>query len=263
MSHTNLAMEYAARTDVGRVREHNEDSLGLRPDLGLVVLADGLGGYNAGEVASCRAVEFLQATMEPFIQQPPDYASLRELLVEAIAVTNRNIHREALNVPEHHGMATTIVAAIFLVDKVLVANVGDSRLYRLRGDVLEQLSEDHTVLQSMLDQNLGGMVDGKLVNASGILTRALGVETDVAVFSDEFALEPGDTFLLCSDGLTDMLADREILGGLLQHRDSLESACNCLVELANEWGGRDNVTVILARTIGEFRPSHECPSALG
>lgn len=247
MNSSSPPVEFAARTDVGRVRAHNEDAIRVRQDLGLAMLADGLGGYNAGEVASRRVVDFVEATMEPFIVEPPDYASLGELLVEAISVANRNVFRESEANAELRGMATTLVAGLFQQERVLLAYVGDSRCYRWRNEHLVQLSRDHTVYQSMLEQDLITPDNIHSLSNSGVLTRAIGVEPNVEVSYVEFETEPGDCYLFCSDGLTDMLADREIATALLTSGKDLESVARALIELANEWGGRDNVSVVLAR----------------
>lgn len=240
-------MEFASCTDVGRIRGHNEDAIRVRADLGMALLADGLGGYNAGEVASHRVVDFVEATMTPFVVDPPDYATLGELLVEAISVANRNIFRESEANPELRGMATTVVASLFQGQRVLLAYVGDSRFYRLRNEHLVQLSRDHTVYQTMLEQGLITPDNIDSLSNSGVLTRAIGVEATVEVSYLEFEMEPGDCYLLCSDGLTDMLADREITTALVTSGEDLDSAARTLIELANEWGGRDNVSVVLAR----------------
>lgn len=247
---------YVSRSDVGRVRAGNEDSLRFDPEIGLMVLADGMGGCNAGEIASAVAVD---SVLSEFRQMPLGLAGDEETtpglsegamrLCTAIAKANRDIHQLGLARKDWTGMGTTVVAALFFNQRVVIASVGDSRAYRLRQGHFEQLTVDHTVVQEQLEYGLITPEQARLAGGRGLLTRALGAEIGVEVDVQEQPLLPGDLYLLCSDGLFDMLDEAEIHGLIEQARGNMELAAEALIEAANNKGGYDNVSVILARTL--------------
>lgn len=250
---TDLA--YVSRSDTGRVRAGNEDSLRCDPEIGLMVLADGMGGCNAGEIASAVAVD---SVLSEFRQMPlsldedsgtPGLSDGAMRLCTAIAKANRDIHQLGLARPEWAGMGTTVVAALFFGQRVVIASVGDSRVYRMRQGHFEQLTVDHTVVQEQLEFGLITPEQARLAGGRGLLTRALGAEIGVEVDVQEQPVLPGDLFLLCSDGLFDMLDDTEIQSLIDQSRGNLELMAEMLVEAANDKGGYDNISLILARAI--------------
>jgi protein phosphatase len=255
-----VPLEIASRSDTGRVRPHNEDSVLVDPLLGLVVLADGMGGYNAGEVASGMATTLLASGLvSAFSERGPGEREIggrrswaRTAMGREIASTNAVIHEAALNQPAYAGMGTTVVVALFHDNVVTVAHVGDSRLYRLRGRVLSQLTRDHSLLQEQIDAGIISPQQASGARNKNLLTRALGVDPVVEAEIREHDAQPGDVFVLCSDGLTDMLDDNRIAATIQEQGGDPDRSAARLVELANDAGGRDNVTVVLVKVARAF-----------
>jgi PPM family protein phosphatase len=257
------ALEIVSATDPGVVRSHNEDCLAADPTLGLAVLADGMGGYSAGEVASGIAVSVLASEMKrAFLNGGRTHArgtttdnAPANLMRDHIARANAMILRAARNQPQYAGMGTTLVAAMFDDNRVCVGHVGDSRMYRLRKDTLTQITRDHSLLQEQIDSGLISREQARLSNNKNLVTRALGVDAGVESEVNWYDVEPGDLYLLCSDGLNDMVLDKEIQLVLTSLHSNLPLAANQLVQMANDNGGRDNVSVILVKVLGEFPAS--------
>ncbi|MEZ7911336.1 MAG: Stp1/IreP family PP2C-type Ser/Thr phosphatase [Propionivibrio sp.] len=249
------ALEIVLRTDTGRVREHNEDAVFANPHLGFVVLADGMGGYNAGEVASSMATTRLASELESALAAraphatdgPGGEAFAGQCLRDAVADANAAIFQAAQDEAGYAGMGTTLVAALFFDDRVAVAHVGDSRLYRLRDGTLSLLTHDHSLLQEQIDSGLLSAEEARHSLNRNLVTRALGVDPLVEVDLAEYLVLPDDLYLLCSDGLNDMVPDEEIALALQTLSGHLELAATQLVEMANDQGGRDNVSVILVK----------------
>ena len=243
-------LDYSASTETGLVRKNNQDAFYVSPEHGLVVVADGMGGHNGGEIASELAV---QAIAENLQQQPweenTDEMQILLKLGAAVERANQLIRQKALSNPELAGMGTTVVAALFIQGRVFMAHVGDSRIYRLRDNNLQQLTKDHSLVQQLVDS--GTFINVSEAEAAGIgsnvLTRGLGIEDQVEVDVSDDILQAGDLFLFCSDGLTAMLHDND-LERLIQHyQKDLETAVERLVVGAMSAGGLDNITVVLAR----------------
>lgn len=232
---------FAGHTDVGRVRARNEDALLQRPLRGLVVVADGMGGHAAGDVASRITVDVLDdRTRDP----GPDAA---ETLADAVRAAHEAIHKAARADPELQGMGTTVTALRVHDDGALIAHVGDSRAYRWRDDSLDQITKDQSWVQEQVDAGVLPPERARSHPLSSVLTGALGIEDrELDVQLHQLAIEAGDTFLLCSDGLTGPLSDPEILA-VLQDADDLDAAARALVDAANAAGGPDNITVGLVR----------------
>lgn len=251
MTH-HLALRFAARTDTGKVRGHNEDAIEWSQEGGVAVLADGMGGYNAGEIASSIATTVFKTSLDQSLQEltwlrrSPGNKQLERLLTEAVEAANEQILAASLSQPEFSGMGTTLVAALFRQNKVVLAHIGDSRAYRFRQGALTQLTRDHSQLQEQIDAGLVSPEWARFAPNKNLITRALGVAVDVEVETNTYATEAGDLYLLCSDGLSDMLATEQIIELLSRHAD-LELTCEDLVNAANDNGGRDNISVILAR----------------
>lgn len=239
-------LEIASLTHAGMLRSHNEDNHAVDAVAGFVILADGMGGYNAGEVASEMAVTQLAAGLRAHAGADIPAARLVRQQVEQI---NGAIHAAASPGGQCAGMGTTLVTALFRPGWMTVAHVGDSRLYRWRGDRLEAITRDHSVLQEQIDYGLVTREEARLSHNKNLVTRALGIEPMVEVEVHDYPTAPGDLYLLCSDGLNDMVADEAIEQMLRQHRYDLEAAAAQLVGAANRNGGRDNVTVIVARVL--------------
>lgn len=253
-------LEIVGRTDTGRVRSHNEDSIGEDVEIGTVVLADGMGGYKGGEVASAIAVNTILDELHKSIpplnpgEMDPDTGYTRESLAarDSIIKANKTIHQTAQSQPQYQGMGTTVVLAIFYDNRISVAHVGDSRIYRFRDDKLTQVTVDHTLLQELVDRGFYSEEEAKQSLNKNLVTRALGIEPTVAVDVKEELALPGDIFILCSDGLNDMVDDEEIHLTIKDFGANLDEAAERLIELANKHGGKDNVSVILARPTKPF-----------
>ena len=247
-------------TDTGRVREHNEDAIGCDEEIGLFVLADGMGGYNAGEVASGIAVRTIVSMMrEAYASYPLEgtdqHTGLMRpsiMLRDAVLRANKIIHQTSKTQPQCEGMGTTVVAALFYNDRIITAHVGDSRLYRLRADRFEQLTMDHSLLQELVDRGFYSQEEAARSTNKNYVTRALGVEATVEVDVREHRAEKGDHYVLCSDGLSDMVEDEDIQLTISTFGDNLDVVAKQLVQLANEHGGRDNISVVLAQVIDSF-----------
>lgn len=245
-----LVFEAAARTDIGRVRETNQDALLVRNDMGLFVVADGMGGHAAGELAAAIAVATLEGVYDdPELNRPRTAlgspAEALALLITAVKKANDRIQAAAAKDRGKRGMGTTIVAAFACGDRVCLAHIGDSRIYRLRDGQLQQLTEDHTVRNEWIQQ--GAAVDVANALASGrALTRALGTRPTVEVSARLEAVLPGDVLLLCSDGVHGVVPPDELTGILLELGD-LASGVERLIARANDRGGPDNSTAIVVR----------------
>jgi serine/threonine protein phosphatase PrpC len=249
-----------AATDTGRVREHNEDAVALDPDIGLFVLADGMGGYNAGEVASGIAVKtIMNLVREAFAtqdltgrDQETGLSRPGIILRDAIARANKIIHQTSKTQEKCEGMGTTVVAGLFHDDRIIVAHVGDSRMYRLRGDRFEQITLDHSLLQELVDRGFYTPEEAQRVTNKNYVTRALGVEPTVEVEIKEHPVHRGDCLVLCSDGLTDMVEDEDIHLTISTFGANLDTVAKQLLQLANDNGGRDNISVMLAEVLEPF-----------
>ena len=254
------ALEIVARTDPGMVRGHNEDSVFVDVDNGMAILADGMGGYNAGEVASGMATSLLSAALlESFVTMPPHQVDrktgepfARRCLLEKISEANLAIHQAAATQPQCAGMGTTLVSALFYNNRLTVAHIGDSRLYRLRGDDFGTITRDHSLLQEQLDSGIITPEEARYSQNRNLVTRALGVDPTVETEINDYPVEIGDLYLLCSDGLNDMVDDEEIKLTLRSLSANLELAATQLVQMANDNGGRDNVSVILVKVLNDF-----------
>ena len=260
------AIEMIARTDTGKVRRNNEDAVFVNAKLGLAILADGMGGHNAGEVASNVAITALGSELEHAFEKRPPYLrtgneapQAHAVLQDVILRTNAAVHMAAQSNPKLAGMGTTLVVVQFYDDKLMVAHVGDSRLYRLRNERLEQLTRDHSLLQEQIDKGMITPEAARHAPTKNLVTRALGVDATVVTDLSEHDVRTGDVYLLCSDGLTDMADDREIETMLKAFSSNLQRCATELVQMANEHGGRDNVSVILA----EIRESFPAPRLIG
>ena len=243
-----FTLDYALKTHAGQVRPLNEDAVGADPDSGLFILADGLGGYNAGEIASTMAVSTLLAELPADLEAArhgTDAFDPQAVLRDRLIAMNSTIFRAALNSSAFEGMATTIVVAWLLGDRLWVAHTGDSRLYRLRGGQLEQLTRDHSFSQELLDAGMVTEEEARLLPAKNLVTRALGASAEVDPEVRDYPLQPGDIVMMCSDGLTEMISYAEIAEQLLAAKGDVQESARRLVDMANEAGGRDNVSVVV------------------
>lgn len=247
-----MQFNFHALTDSGLVRSNNEDALVFDANYGVAVLADGMGGYNAGEVASSMAVLAVKAELVRWLtvnSSQQDAKQVARQIEMCFDEANLAILNASISNPQYAGMGTTLVVGVFLDKRLIVAHVGDSRCYRLRAGVLTQLTKDHSMLQEQLDAGFLTKEQAAYAPGKNLLTRALGVEEVLRVDMRAHAVEPGDLYMLCSDGLTDMMTDKEITLVLTQHSQLARMATD-LVDQCNHNGGRDNISVLLVQAMG-------------
>lgn len=258
------ALEIALATDSGRVRNHNEDSVAGDASLGLVVLADGMGGYHAGEVASAVAVTriFQEARdgLKTLVPGQVDHVSGLHyeslILSDAIRLANEEVYELATQRKEYRGMGTTIVVALFFDNQLTCAHAGDSRMYAYSEGNLERLTEDHSVVREFINTGMYSEDEARATFNPSLVTRALGAEKELQVEIREKKVTPGEVYMVCSDGLTNMLGDdriREVLGSPLD----LEACARELVEQANKSGGEDNISIALIRVVSEYKAEED------
>ena len=242
-----MMYEFFAKTDRGLARGNNEDSVVLDAACGLVVLADGMGGYNAGEVASGMATDSLRSELGRWLSGPGVRASAREvrhMMELCVDAVNDSILESAQKHADYAGMGTTLVVGVFRGDRLILGHIGDSRCYRLRDGVLQQITHDHSLLQEQLDAGLLTPQQAAASTHRHLVTRALGVEPSVQMDVNEFQVAPEDLFLMCSDGLTDMVSDADI-AEMARARLPPEEKAALLIDTANAQGGHDNISVVL------------------
>ena len=247
-------------TDTGMVRKKNEDAIGFDSALGLVVLADGMGGHRGGEIASGLTVDTIintiqqkLPTIEPGNIDPNSGFSLESICIrEAIERANNLVFKTAENNPEHRGMGTTIVVLQFYNNTLSLAHIGDSRCYRVRRGKLEQITKDHSLLQELIDRGFYTPEEAKHSMNKNLVTRALGIDPVVTPDIQEDIAMKNDIYMLCSDGLTDFVEDEYIYLTIKRFSDNLEEAAKQLITKANQNGGKDNISVMLCRINEDF-----------
>ncbi|MBI5279978.1 MAG: Stp1/IreP family PP2C-type Ser/Thr phosphatase [Burkholderiales bacterium] len=240
--------EFCIRTDPGLARDNNEDSVTFDESVRLGILADGMGGYNAGEIASGMATTFIKSELGRWLGQAGRNANPREVrraMEICVDNANRSIFNAANSNPQYSGMGTTLVLGCFQDGKLMLGHIGDSRCYRMRGAELVQITKDHSLLQEQMDAGLITPEQAATSTNKNLVTRALGVEDAVLLEVNEHKVEVGDLYLMCSDGLSDMLDDAGI-AKILAGEAPLEQKVAQLVDAANANGGRDNISVLLA-----------------
>lgn len=252
---TNYTVHFSARTDTGRKRDHNEDALRICEDEGLVLVADGMGGHAAGDVASRLAVETIANFFSDAAHQQPmvwpyqidrgDNMHLNRLIT-GIKLANSRIYETSQHEQSRRGMGTTIVAGLFRNADVFLVHVGDSRIYRVRKNQIEQLTEDHSLLNDYIRLKKLSAEDIKNFAHRNVIVRALGIKNTVAVDLHQEQPQIGDTYLFCSDGLSGMVSDDNI-ASIINNITDIDEAALKLITTANENGGVDNITVALAR----------------
>jgi PPM family protein phosphatase len=242
----------AARTDVGMRREHNEDWFLVNESLGLYVVCDGMGGHAGGETASRVACEAIEREMKDSHGVVGDDSADRErlagMLRQAVQGACAAVYQTSLTDPELQGMGTTLVALLVDGDGGVVAHVGDSRVYHVRKGDVTQLTEDHSLVNEQVRAGLMSPEEARYSRLKNIITRSVGFEEEVAVDLAPVQTEPGDVFVLCSDGLSN-LVDGDEIGGVVLHSESPEATCAELVDLANDRGGDDNITVVVVERV--------------
>jgi serine/threonine protein phosphatase PrpC len=243
--------EFCTSTDPGLARENNEDSVAVDEPTRLGILADGMGGYNAGEIASGMATTFIKSELGRWLAQAGRHANAREVrraMEICVDNANRSIFNAANSNPQYSGMGTTLVLGVFQDGRLMIGHIGDSRCYRLRGDELTQITKDHSLLQEQMDAGLITPEQAATSSNKNLVTRALGVEDAVLLEVNEHKVEPGDLFLMCSDGLSDMVDDQGI-ATILGNEGPLEQRAAQLIDAANANGGRDNISILMVQAV--------------
>ncbi len=246
-----MIYNFFSHTDPGLARDNNEDSVTFDAPTQLAVLADGMGGYNAGEVASGMATAFIRSEMSRWLDQAGKSANAREVrraLEICVDNANRAIFNAASSNPQYAGMGTTLVIGVFHDNRLMVGHIGDSRCYRLRGNELTQITKDHSLLQEQMDAGLITAEQAATSLNKNLVTRALGVEDTVLLEVNEHRVEADDIYIMCSDGLSDMVSD-EGIAQLLLAPDTFEDKVQSLIAAANEAGGRDNISVLIIQAL--------------
>ncbi|MFT4799678.1 MAG: protein phosphatase [Candidatus Azotimanducaceae bacterium] len=250
-------IEIVCQTDVGQVRDHNEDYVSSDDRIGLAVLADGMGGLNAGEVASSMTVHLLMDELRAYAEGESDIEDdltetggvpLKVQIVrKAIEKANSSVFHVSQTQPHCEGMGTTIVVSMFYDNKIVIGHIGDSRVYRFRDNRLEQVTKDHSFVQELIDKGLYTKDEARASSKKNVVTRALGVAPQVEPEVHEYKVKQGDVFLMCSDGLTDLVGDSDIEKTFVELGSNLNITAGHLIELANASGGKDNISVVLMR----------------
>ncbi len=242
-----MIYQFSFSTDPGLTRDNNEDSVVFDASTQLAVLADGMGGYNAGEVASGMATAFIKSEMSRWLSQAGKISNAREVrraLEICVDNANRSIFNASNSNSQYTGMGTTLVVGVFQDGRIMLGHIGDSRCYRLRGNEFSQITKDHSLLQEQIDAGLITPEQAATSLNKNLVTRALGVEDVVMLETNEHRSEVGDIYLMCSDGLSDMVSDEDIAAIMLVQED-LDTKAKALVDAANAGGGRDNISVLL------------------
>jgi serine/threonine protein phosphatase PrpC len=250
-----MMYEFCTQTHTGLLRGNNEDAAAFDVSSGVAVLADGMGGYNAGEVASSMATAFIQTELRRWLLDAGQLANGREVR-RAMDICVHNANLEVFTAANTHamyaGMGTTLVVGVFQPERLLLGHIGDSRCYRLRSNTLVQLTRDHSLLQEQLDAGLITPAQAAVSHNKNLVTRALGIDDNVLLEVHEHAVEDGDLYLMCSDGLSDMVSDAPI-AQIMEGNAELEEKAHQLIRIANAHGGRDNITVLLVQAMAESK----------
>lgn len=242
-----MIYEICTDTDPGLVRDNNEDAVTVDKVTGLCILADGMGGYNAGEIASGMACAFIKSEMSRWLSEAGKNANGKEIkraLEICVQNANHSIFNAANSNPQYSGMGTTLVVGVFQAERLVLGHIGDSRCYRLRGSEFLQITKDHSLLQEQIDAGLLTPEQALTSSNKNLVTRALGVEDAVMLDVHEHRVEEGDLYVMCSDGLSDMVRD-STLAEIVRGNSTLEQKSRQLIAAANDNGGRDNISVVL------------------
>jgi len=244
-----MIYEICTQTDPGLIRDNNEDSVTFDAATRLCILADGMGGYNAGEIASGMATAFIKSELGRWLSQAGKNANSKEVrraMEICVENANHSIFNAANSNPQYSGMGTTLVVGVLQNSRLMLGHIGDSRCYRWRAGQLQQITKDHSLLQEQLDAGLITPEQALTSVNKNLVTRALGVEDAVLLEVNEHRVELGDIYLMCSDGLSDMVND-DAIAAILSAAGLLDQTARELVIAANEGGGRDNISVLLAQ----------------
>lgn len=251
MSQTRALLTIASCTDTGVLREDNQDHIGFDQDLCIAVLADGMGGHKAGKVAAQMAVKFVLEKLQHHALQETSVltgSQLLDFVSHTISASNAEIFQASNAEETYQGMGTTVVTAMVIGSQVYVGHVGDSRLYLCRNGTVKRITKDHSLAQGLIDKGFYTEREARSASVGHVVTRALGTRPDVEVDTIAEQLQAHDLIMLCSDGLTDMVSDWKIAETIEENIADLNLAATRLIALANRYGGKDNISVILMQT---------------
>jgi len=245
-----LKVSFSAKSDLGLKRKINEDSFLADKGIGLFMVLDGIGGHLAGEVASKLGLNTIKENVmrsltDKWLAESQNLSREVQILNESLALANNVIYEAATSQPEYFGMGTTVASLLLGCENIAIAHVGDSRIYLIRENSIERLTEDHSLVVEQLKRGIISAEEAEKSGMKNIITRALGAEELLTPTVDEIIPFNNDLFLICSDGLTDLVTDDEILEIILKNRHLLDHAVQNLIDKANEKGGKDNITAIL------------------
>lgn len=245
---TKFSLDVVSLSDKGLKRDNNEDAVGSHSEKGIAILADGMGGYKAGEVASAIAVSTVLERLEKAVNEGLLESTdvIEQIVRTSVQQANGAIFNAAQNDSKYKNMGTTLVVLLLNDGVIHYAHVGDSRLYRLRDGKLEQVTKDHSLINELIEKGFYTEEEAENADNKNVITRAMGVKADVEPDVSSTPAVDGDIYMMCSDGLTDLVDDNTIASLLNEHRDTPHTACKTLVEHANNNGGKDNVSVIVA-----------------
>ncbi len=258
MNYLENALHIARLSDTGKLRLRNEDSIASDSSIGLALLADGMGGYNAGDVASQMAALTITAELKACFKNAfdsghcIDASNASSHIIDAVNAANKAILQVSQAQAQCAGMGTTLVLSLFIDNQVIVGHIGDSRAYRFRDQALEQITNDHSLLQEQLDSGLLTPEQANFATYKNFVSKALGIDAAADLELNTYDTLVGDIYLLCSDGLSDMLEHEEIETIMAESKGKLEQAANALVQKANLHGGKDNISVILIEVVQKF-----------
>jgi protein phosphatase len=253
-------IQFYGKTDTGRVRKNNEDAISYDENIALAVLADGMGGHRGGEIASAITVstvlEIVTGNIKKLkkndVNKSSIYNAESQLILEALSLANKNVYDSSEANEQYRGMGTTVVVVLFYNNRFTVAHVGDSRLYRLRDGKLKQLTRDHSLVQELIDQGIYTPEQARNSSNKNRVTRAIGIDSKVNIDIQEDVAMVNDIYLLCSDGVTDMIEDHLISSAIIENSQNLEEAAEEIIRLANKHGGKDNISALLAKPVKSF-----------
>ncbi len=253
-------IQITGQTDVGAVRDHNEDAIACEDEIGLAVLADGMGGHQGGEMASAITVSTVMDVVRNKLKhinhgdvdRETGYSIESITVHEAITLANKKVYDSAQKNTHYQGMGTTVVVLLFYDNRYTFAHVGDSRLYRLRDGIFEQLTRDHSLMQELIERGFYTPEQAKISLNKNLITRAIGIDTHVQIDIQEDIAMIDDIFLLCSDGVTDMIDDTVIKAILEKHSNNLDAAATEIIQQSNKCGGKDNISALLAKPVKTF-----------
>lgn len=253
-------LQFYGQTDIGSVRDHNEDAISFDKNIALAVLADGMGGHRGGEMASAITVStILEYVNDKIIKikagesdEETGYSAESQVIHEAITLANKNVHDSSQANEQYRGMGTTVVVTLFYDNRFTVAHVGDSRLYRLRDGELEQITRDHSLMQELIDRGFYTSEQARNSLNKNLVTRAIGIDSTVQIDVQEDVAMVDDIYLLCSDGVTDMIEDDLIQSAIVDNSNDLKKAAAEIIRLSNDYGGKDNISALLIKPVKSF-----------